>query len=73
MAHNHPSNEDGAGQPPNENPDEVESISISSSQSEEEDYDIIDRRIKILNISLFIIETIKIIFNQILYPQELPE
>ena len=73
MADNHPSNEDGAGQPPNENPDEVESISISSFQSEEEDYEIIDRRIKILNISLFIIETIKIIFNQILYPQELPE
>jgi phage FluMu protein Com len=55
---------------PNENPDGTESTSSAGViTSEEEDYDVIDRRIKILNISLFILETINIIFNQ----QEQPE
>jgi hypothetical protein len=65
---------------PNENSDGVEStlpvgeiLSNSHSLFEDEEYNIIDTRIKILNISLFILETINIIFNQIHYPQELPE
>ena len=45
---------------PNENPDGTESTSAGA----QEEYDIIDRRMKILNISLFILETINIIFNQ---------
>ena len=49
---------------PNENPDGTESTSSTGAiASELEDYDIIDTRIKILNISLFILETINIIFN----------
>ena len=49
---------------PNENPDGTESTSSADAiTSELEDYDIIDTRIKILNISLFILETINIIFN----------
>jgi len=49
----------------NENPDSAESTSSAGAiTSEEEEYDIIDRRMKILNISLFILETINIIFNQ---------
>lgn len=54
---------------PNENSESAESTSSVAITSEQEDYDIIDRRIKILNISLFILETINIIFNQ----QEQPE
>jgi hypothetical protein len=54
----------------NENPDDTESTSSAGAiTSEQEEYDIIDRRMKILNISLFILETINIIFNQ----QEQPE
>ena len=50
---------------PNENPDGTESTSSAGAiTSEQEDYDTIDRRMKILNISLFILETINIIFNQ---------
>jgi len=49
----------------NENLDSAESTSSAGAiTSEEEEYDIIDRRMKILNISLFILETINIIFNQ---------
>ena len=79
MAH-HQTDEDGAGQgqAPNENPDgaiasDSHSDSQSSSLSELEDFELIDRRIKILNISLFILETVNIIFNEIRYQQEQPE
>jgi hypothetical protein len=50
---------------PNENSDGTESSSSAGEIiSEPEDYDIIDTRIQIFNISLFILETINIIFNQ---------
>lgn len=70
----HLSNDNGAGQAPNEDPDdaiasEPQSQSQSNSLSELEDYEFIDRRIKILNISLFILETVNIIYNQIKYPE----
>lgn len=69
-----PLEDNSSDEGPNENPDGTESTSsegaiVSSSLSEQEEYDIIDRRMKILNISLFILETINIIFNQ----QEQPE
>lgn len=74
----HLSNDDDAGQAPNEDPNdaiatELQSQSQSNSLSDLEDYELIDRRIKILNISLFILETVNIIFNQIWYQQERPE
>jgi len=72
----HLSNEDGVGQAPNENPDGAitsDSQTQSNSLSELEDFEFIDRRIKILNISLFILETVNIIFNEIRYQQERPE
>jgi len=74
----HLSNEDGAEQSPNENSDPSEAIFtadaiVSSSLSEQEDYDIIDRRMKILNILLFILETVNIIFNQSQNLEELQE
>ena len=64
-----PLEDNSSDEGPNENPDGTESTSsagaiVSSSLSEQEEYDIIDRRMKILNISLFILETINIIFNQ---------
>ena len=70
----HLSNDDGAGQAPNEDPNdaiatESQSQSQSNSLSDLEDYEFIDRRIKILNISLFILETVNIIYNQINYPE----
>ena len=74
--HHHQTDEDGTGQAPNENSDDEitsDSQSQSNSLSELEDFEFIDRRIKILNISLFILETVNIIFNQILYQQERPE
>ena len=76
MDHHHQTDEDGTGQAPNENSDDEitsDSQSQSNSLSELEDFEFIDRRIKILNISLFILETVNIIFNQILYQQERPE
>lgn len=75
MAH-HQTDENGAGQAPNENSDGAitsEPQSQSNSLSELEDFEFIDRRIKILNISLFILETVNIIFNEIRYQQERPE
>lgn len=68
----HLSNDNGAGQAPNEDPDDAiasEPQSQSNSLSDLEDYEFIDRRIKILNISLFILETVNIIYNQIKYPE----
>jgi hypothetical protein len=73
--HHHLSNEDGAGQAPNENSDGAiasDSQTQLNSLSEHEDYELIDRRIKILNVSLFILETINIIFNDILYSEDRP-
>ena len=64
-----PLEDNRADEGPNENPDSAESTSSGAIISEQEEYDIIDRRMKILNISLFILETINIIFNQ----QEQPE
>jgi hypothetical protein len=69
--------EDNAGQAPNEDPDDISSsgghppIEIPS-LSEYEENDRIESRIQILNISLFVLEAINIIFNQITYiqPQE---
>lgn len=56
---------------PNGNPDGIESTSSAGEiTSEWEEYNIIDKRIKILNISLFILETVSIIFNEIRYQQE---
>jgi hypothetical protein len=63
-------NEEG----PNENPDPDPSPSpilstteeeSSPSLSQEEEYEIIDTRLKVLNISLFILNTINIIVNRI--------
>jgi hypothetical protein len=74
--HHHLSNEDGAGQAPNENTDGAiasDSQTQSNSLSEHEDYEFIDKRIKILNILLFILETVNIIFNEVQYQQERPE
>lgn len=58
------------GEEPNEDPNQnSENQQIlgesAASLSQEEGYDIIDRRIKILNISFFILNTINIIINQI--------
>lgn len=69
--------DDNAGQAPNEDPNDISSsvgnppIEIPS-LSEYEENDIIQSRIQILNISLFVLEAINIIFNQITYiqPQE---
>lgn len=75
MAH-HQTDEDGAGQAPNENSDGAiasDSQTQSNSLSEHEDYEFIDKRIKILNILLFILETVNIIFNEIQYQQKRPE
>ena len=71
--------EDNAGQAPNEDPDDISSFSSNGhpsieipSLSEYEENDRIQSRIQILNISLFVLEAINIIFNQITYiqPQE---
>ena len=60
-----PLEDNSADEGPNENPDGTESTSSAGAiTSEQEDYDTIDRRMKILNILLFILETINIIFNQ---------
>ena len=77
MAH-HQTDENGAGQAPNENSDgaitsDSQTQTQSNSLSELEDFEFIDRRIKVLNISLFILETVNIIFNEIRYQQERPE
>ena len=73
--------EDNAGQAPNEDPDDISSFSSNGhpsieipSLSEYEENDRIQSRIQLLNISLFVLEAINIIFNfnQITYiqPQE---
>jgi hypothetical protein len=49
------------------------SNSSGSSLLERDDYDVIERRIIILNISVFILETYNIIINHIFYPNEQPE
>jgi len=68
--------DDGAGQQaPNEDPDDTIASAPQSqpnSLSDLEDYESIDRRIKVLNISLFILETVNIIFNQIHYQEDRP-
>ena len=69
--------DDNTGQAPNEDPNDISSsgghppIEIPS-LSEYEENDRIQSRIQILNISLFVLEAINIIFNQITYiqPQE---
>lgn len=47
--------------------------SSGSSLFEQDDFDVIERRIIILNISVFILETYNIIINHIFYPIEQPE
>jgi hypothetical protein len=49
------------------------SNSSGSALFEQDDFDVIERRIIILNISVFILETYNIIINNIFYPNEQPE
>jgi hypothetical protein len=59
---------------PTSSPPPLPSIEESdSSLLQEDDFEIIDRRIKILNISLFILETVNIILNNIYCSFEQPE
>ncbi len=63
-----PLEDNGSDGGPNENPDAssiLDGALILSSLSELEEYDIIDRKMKILNILLFLFETINILFQSL--------
>ena len=74
-----PMEEESPAEENNQNTPPFPSITNQSSEEsdasllEEDEFALIDRRIKILNISVFILETVNIIINYILYPSEQPE